>query len=966
MPRNSFERLREAIINIITSRLTVVVLVFLALGGILIYRLFNLQIIHGQEYLEDFLLEGKKTREISATRGNIYDKNGELLAYNELAYSVKIEDVYETTGRSKNRQLNENVYRLIKMIEKNGDSIINDFGIILNEDNEYEFAYSDDTKRLRFLADIYGEPYIKDLKEEQKTATPDEVMAYIAGTERFAVGDYEEEGNTKSRFIPGKGYSKEETLQIVIIRYAMSLTSFQKYMGTTVATDINERTVAAIMENINELDGVTIEEDTVRRYVDSTYFSHVIGYTGKITSDEIESFNELDKEEGGDGTRYSMNDVVGKIGIESYMETTLQGRKGIETVFVNNTGKVISVLESESSDVVAGNDVYLTIEKDFQIAIYNILEQKIAGILLNNIINAKEVPATAKKSNQPIPIYDVYFALFNNNIINTERFTEEYASDVEKEVYQSYLSYKETVYEKLRRELTENHTPYNKLKPEYQVYESNIVAYLREKGIIDSSKVDTSDATYQAWAVEETISLSDYLTYAISMNWVDVTKINLDSQYADSEEIYNQLLEIIFEILDNTAEFQKKLYKYMIKGDVITGRQICRILCEQGLVEIDEADVDKLYNNKISAYEFMMNRISSLDITPAQLALDPCSGSVVITDVNTGDVLALVSYPGYDNNKMSNAEYYAQLRSDKSEPLWNHATQQRSAPGSTYKMVSATAALQEGFTDLKKTVTCLGEFTTVTPSPKCWIYPRSHGALDVTSAIQRSCNYFFYEMGYRMSLVDGSYDAQAGLDILTKYAEMYGLTEKSGIEIAESAPQISTEYPIQSAIGQANNNFTTVGLARYVTAVANRGTCYDLTLLDKVTDSRDNVLVTYEPKIRNTIDDMPQSYWNAIQLGMRRMIEGKSYFGDLAVSMAGKTGTAQESDSRSDHALFVGYAPYEEPEIAIAVRIAFGYSSDYAAQTARDIIKYRYGLAAAEEIITGEADELDAAATGRD
>lgn len=965
MLKNLFERLKEFIINIVTSRITILFLVFLFLGGVLLYRLFDLQIVKGEEYLENFLLQSKKTREITSTRGNIYDRNGEILAYDELAYSVKIEDVYETTGQSKNKQLNQNIYELIKIIEKNGDEVINDFGIKIDEDGQYAFTATSETKKLRFLADIYGEKYTKDLKESQRTATPDEVMAYMAGTKRYAIGDYEEEGNSKSDFIPGKGYTKEEVLQMVTIRYAMSLTSYQKYVGTTIATDINERTVAAIMENMDTLDGVSIEEATVRRYVDSIYFSHVIGYTGKITTEEIESLNALDLEQGGNGERYGMNDIVGKIGIESYMETTLQGRKGIETVYVNNTGKVMSIMEEESWDAEAGNNVYLTIDKELQIATYNILEQKIAGILVSNIQNIKQIDPDEDYEKLPIPIYDVYYALINNGVINIDNFTNDYAGEAEKEVYQAYLEYKEDTYQEIRNQLEKGTTPYKKLDKEYQVYQSNIVSYLYESGIIDRSKVDTSDDTYVAWTIDEVISIRDYLNYVISVGWVDVTELNLDSKYSDSEAIYKQLIECVFEILDYKDEFQKKLYKYMILDDRISGKQICKVLCEQGIIEIAEEDEIALYNGKISAFDFMLNRISSMEITPAQLALDPCTGSVVITDVDTGDVLALVSYPGYDNNKMSNSSYLAKLSVDKSEPQWNHATQQLSAPGSTYKMVSSTAALMEGFVTTKTKIECLGIFEMVTPSPKCWIYPRKHNDLDITGAIQNSCNYFFYDVGYRMSLVDGSYNAQAGLDMLAKYADVYGLTEKSGIEIAESAPQVSTEYPIQSAIGQGNNSFTTVGLARYVTTVANSGVCYNLTLLDKVTTADEKVLITYEPDIRNTIE-MPDSYWDAIHLGMRRAVERKTYFSDLAVNVAGKTGTAQENLNRADHALFIGYAPYENPEIGIATRIAFGYTSDYAAQTTRDIIKYYYGLAKTDELITGEADELDAAEFNND
>ena len=358
-----FEKIKDSIIRILTSRLTVMVIIALLLGGALIYRLFQLQIVRGEEFLNDFILESKKTKEVTAARGNIYDRNGQLLAYNELAYSVKIEDVYET-GRSKNRLLNANIYKLIKLIEKNGDSIIMDFGIILDENGQYAFTATDDTKRLRFLADVYGRRYIKDLKLEEQTATPDEVMDML-GT-KYAIGNYEVEGDSKSDFIAGKGYTKDELLKMVNIRYAMGLTSFQKYIGTTIAKDICEETRAVIMENMSELEGVSIEEDPVRRYVDSKYFAQIIGYTGKISSEELERLNAQDLEEGGDGTRYSINDVVGKSGIESYMETTLQGMKGIETVYVNSTGKVVSVDEEESRSPVAGNDVYLTIDKDLQ------------------------------------------------------------------------------------------------------------------------------------------------------------------------------------------------------------------------------------------------------------------------------------------------------------------------------------------------------------------------------------------------------------------------------------------------------------------------------------------------------------------------------------------------------------------------------------------------------------------------
>ena len=380
-----FDDLIDRLVSIITSRMTILAVFFCMLGGILIYRCFDLQIVNGQDYLDDFILEIEKTRDIASTRGKIFDRNGEVLAYNELAYSVKIEDVFET-NKQKNKNMNATIYQLIKMIEKNGDQVITDFNIIIDENED--FAYSvEGTKLLRFLADVYGKKTIDLLSDEERTVTATELMEYLSRSKGFAIGDYEIEGDKNSEFIPGKGYTKDEWLKITTIRYAMKLTSYRKYIGTIVATNVSEKTVAVIMENSNELPGVTIMEDTVRKYVDSTYFAHILGYTGKISSDELSELNERAVSEGGSAETYQLNDIVGKSGIENYMETTLQGKKGSEKVVVDNTGKVISILEHTEPE--AGNDVYLSIDKEKTMAVYSIVEQKLARLMSSKIIDSK-------------------------------------------------------------------------------------------------------------------------------------------------------------------------------------------------------------------------------------------------------------------------------------------------------------------------------------------------------------------------------------------------------------------------------------------------------------------------------------------------------------------------------------------------------------------------------------------------
>lgn len=951
-----FSEFKEAVIKFITSRAVIVSGVLIVLACILVYRLFDLQVINGEYYLDSFKLKIKKEKTIQAARGNIYDRNGNLLAYNELANSVTIEDVYKS-GSGKSKAINATLNSLIDIIEGNGDSVDQDFKIIVNEGGGYEFTVEGNTL-LRFLADVYGHSSINDLKYEEKTKTADEVVADLCKS--FRIGDYENPDDS-STFVPGKGYTKDRTLKILNIRYNMNQNSYQKYIDTTVASDVSEQTVADVMENASELDGVSIEENTARKYVDSVYFSQLLGYTGKISEDELYTLQQ-------DNPSYGLNDTVGKSGIEQSMESVLQGTKGSETVYVDNTGQVIET--SNYVDSVAGNDVYLTIDKDLTEACYNILEQSLAGILVSKIQNVKTYTYTSTSSskNIVIPIYDVYYAVFGNDIVDISHFSASDAQETEKAVYEQFVNKYDSVLSELKEELNDKMTPYDKLSKEYQWYMSHLAAMLYSEGIIDSSKVDREDDMYIAWTKDETISLSEYLKYTIAMNWVDVSKLSLENQYADSEEIFNQIVKYIENELAEDYDFQTRLYKYLLLDGYISGTQVCNLLIEQNAIHVDEEELNLWLRGGESSYSFMVNRISNLDITPAQLALDPCTGSMVITDVNTGDVLALVSYPGYDNNLMANgvdAAYYAKLRSDNSNPLYNYATQQKTAPGSTFKMVAATAGLSEGVITTDSVIYCGGIFEKFNPGPRCWIYPSGHGGLNVTGGIRHSCNVFFYEVGYRLGLSGGNYYPELGLQKLATYADMYGLTEKSGIEIAESEPQVSDQDAVRSAIGQGSHSYTTVGLARYVTTVANSGTCYNLTLIDRTTDSNGNLLEDYNATIRNTVE-MPQSYWNAIHTGMRQVVQDKSYYANLGVAVAGKTGTAQESASRPNHSLFVCYAPYEKPEIAVATRIAYGYTSSYAAQITKEALTYYFELKDEDDIISGTAQTLQDGATNAD
>ncbi len=944
--RNLFNKIKEYFISLIKSRVIYFIVVFGILFGILIYKCFNLQIVHGAEYLNSFQLQIKKERSIDAPRGNIYDCNGVLLAYNELAYTVKIEDVYES-GKNKNAKLNATLLRTIEIIEKNGDKVNPNFSIYVDEYGNYRFSVSG-TSLDRFKADIYGYAFVDDMNYAESTSTAEEVIEYLAGPKRYN--------------IDRDSLTKDKVVKLVALRYAMGLNAYQKYIPTTVSTNVCDKTVAAIYENLDELDGVSVVEDTIRVYPNGIYTSQIIGYTGKISSDE---YSEYVKED----TTYSLNDIVGKTGIEKSMEAELRGDKGSETIYVDTLGRVI---QSENyTKAVAGNDIYLTIDSTLQEAVYHILEQKLAGILLKKIVNTKEYkPAeNATSSDILIPVYDVYYALFNNSVIDINHFDSPFASDAEKAIKEGFTNKKNDVLERLRLELTDKHTVYNKLSTEYKVYENYIEKILLDNNILQSNLISSSDATYRKWATDEVISLKEYLLYAISQSWVKNDKLDISDAYSESSEIYEKLVDLIIEDLGKDKNFDLLVYKYVLKEDKVRPKVVCQCLIDQGLVSLSEEEQKQWEKNRITPFNFIRSRIENLQITPAQLALEPDSASMVITDVTTGDVLALVSYPSYDNNYLANgadAAYLRKITNDKSLPMINYATQQRTAPGSTYKMVSAAAGLCEGVIKTNTLITCTGKFDETADTHTCWIYPGRHNALNVSNAIRKSCNYFFYTVGYKLSLDEnGKYNSNLGVEKLNQYAEMFGLKDKSGVEIEEYSPILTNAYSVPSAIGQGTNSFTTVGLARYVTAVANSGTVYDLTLLDKLTDNAGNLITDYSANVRNTVE-MDDKYWKVIHEGMKKVVEDKTYFEDLPLDFAGKTGTAQQSKANADHGLFVCYAPYKDPEIAIAVRIANGYTSEYVADTTKDVLRWYFNIAKEEDIVTGQAAEISAAGRSGD
>lgn len=923
-------------------RIGTIGIIYIVLISILAHRLFTIQILNGEEYFLNIDLSYKKTKSIKNTRGNIYDRNGKLLATSRLAYSITIEDseIY-ATSREKNLALNSAIYHMLQILNKNKEMINNDLKIKVDSYDNFAFTV-EGTSLDRFKADIYGRARIDELTEDEKNASAEQIVKYLASEQRFSLfGTADKPITTEEieKYGLENSYSKTDMLNILGIRYMLSMNSYQRYLPVVVATDVSDETVAYIRESNNELPGVDVLAESVREYYGGEAFAHILGYTGNISAEELSNMPE--------DTEYTISSIIGKSGIEQEMEEVLQGKDGYEEFNVDNVGRIIGE-PIKRVEPVAGNDVYLSIDKDLQIETYNILERQIADILLANIINAKEFDRNNVKdaADIRIPIYDVYFALINNNIIDIDHFRESDATKLEVEVYKIFENKKERVINQLYDELTKVGTSYNKLSKEYQVYESYIVNELimKKLAIIDQNELDKSDPMYLAWTKEERISLREYLMYAIKEKWVDINKIPSEQTFMGVEEAYDALVKKIINQLEQDAEFDKKIYKYMLLNDELSGTTICKLLYEQKILsKKKDEDYSLLISNSISAYEFMKRKIQKLEITPAQLALDPCSGSAVVVDPDSGKVLACVSYPGYDNNRLANkmdSEYYNQLYNDLSLPLYNRATQQLTAPGSTFKPITVIAGYKEGVINYNTSIYCDGVFDKIEPPLRCW--KRSgHGHINtIAEALANSCNDYLSEISYRLGMENRlKYSEDQALGKLQDYAKLFNLDKKSGIEIVESAPQISDRYAIPSAIGQGTHNFSTVQLARYVNTLANRGTSYQLSLVDKVLtpdETRENKHV-----VESTIE-LPENIWDGISVGMKQFAETNELLKNMDITVAGKTGTAQEAKNRPDHALFVGYAPMKNPEISIAVRIAHGYKSANAVEVTKNVIEYYF------------------------
>lgn len=327
----------------------------------------------------------------------------------------------------------------------------------------------------------------------------------------------------------------------------------------------------------------------------------------------------------------------------------------------------------------------------------------------------------------------------------------------------------------------------------------------------------------------------------------------------------------------------------------------------------------------------------------------------------TGGVLALASYPGYDMTTFW--EDYAELSTDtERKPLFNRATQGVYSPGSTFKMLTAVAALDTGTITTKDPVECTGVYTYYPPpdQPHCWISPGRHGRETVTKAITDSCNVFFFDVGRRTTIAK-----------LNEYAQKFGLGEYTGIELAEekgwrAGPEASEHFEQQwydgdtlsASIGQGNNLFTPLQLANYVATLVNGGSHYQCHLLKEYKSSDySSVTEVFEPKLLDSIDIRPE-HLAAVKQGMYDLSKTWTmarYFGSLPVEVGCKTGTAETAAyAAATNAIFVCFAPYDDPQVALCLVAEGGDAGGSLAELAAGILAQYFSTNSSLNTVTGE------------
>lgn len=471
-----------------------------------------------------------------------------------------------------------------------------------------------------------------------------------------------------------------------------------------------------------------------------------------------------------------------------------------------------------------------------------------------------------------------------------------------------------------------------------------------------------------------------YLAGNLAAHVIGYTGKIKEDEYNANKDIYSiddiigkTGIEYVFEKYLKGTDGEKQVE--MSVDGTITGETVAKnAIAGSDVVLTIDSNLQKVTQDSL---ENCINKIRSGGFAQTY---DAQGGAAVVMNVNTGEVLATASYPTFEPQWFVGGisqENWAYLRDDSRHPQLNKTIQSTYEPGSTFKMVTAIAGLETGAITTKERINDTGVYRKYNMEWKCWYYTsyhRGHGYQNVTQALQHSCNYFFYETGDRM-----------GIDNLSKYALHFGLGKKTGIELPnekEGAVASKETYAklrnggrigpgdvLNASIGQGDNNFTPMQIAKYISSIANGGNVVKPTIVKSILNSdgsevsRDEITQYTNEKLGYSDTDdgitISQESVNVAKEGMRMAASeagGTAYniFKGFNQEVAGKTGSAEAGKDKNGNDLvnawFVCFAPYEKPEVAVVVMIENGGHGNYAAEVARDVLTQYFGMNESTEI----------------
>lgn len=917
------------------NRIFVMLCGIIVLFAIIVLRLFSLQIIHGAEYEVSVTASTSKDLPVLASRGNIYDRYGRPLAINTAAYSVQVDGSVTLELSDEERQ--KLSIELTDWLWENGHHQVNSLPITLS--SPYRFTYTGTEEEIEKQENRWKNSI--GLSKKQYKLTAEECLDYLYETYHVP------EGYTPQQKRVYLSLATGDDRNLMALTLSRKLTEFGEVITDELPLDTESPYAFQFNGNENRekswKESMLMEEEQLK-------------YDSLQTLDYLRDFFGLPEGLPTDLTRSAL-------GIRYSLYLLRYQQYQSVTVATNVSDKTLAYIEENQ-------DTFPNVGID-TISLREYPEGKYFSHIIGYIRQMTENDYALYKDEvdaEGNPLYS------QTDIVGQDGMEKLY----EKELNGVDGKVSIEVDKQGRRMSVIDSTEPVPGKDLFLTLDSKLQKVAYDALENELRKVVLRELTGGG---KHSVSSTELFISMININHISAQKM-LRAEDGVQKAVYEKLKQAEPSFRPDQEDAVNVAKEFLIDGlesGSITLRELTLMMIEQEHLPVTEEERAGIDSGSLAPLNLIIQKLSNGEMSPADTGLDPCTGSVFVTQVGSGDVLASVTYPSYDNNELVNTfnnAYYNDLLQDGNTPLVNRPLKQKKASGSTFKMITALAGLESGTITPDTLLTDKGIFKdTGIPYARCWIYSNTggtHGSLNVSHALEVSCNYFFYELAYRMGNVDNGNSAQS-ITTLNEYMAAFGLNDYTGLELDEYGPTmaspankeraVKTLNPdattsqtrwtdgdtIRTAIGQSINSYTPAQITKYVSTLANGGTLYKLHMVDHI-QNPDGSLHSQTEEVIENVTHFKEENLQAVYEGMYLVTNGsrgtlRTAFNDLPIKVAAKTGTAEEDKNRNSHTWFVCFAPYDDPQIAITVMIPFGEGSGTPApEVAKAIIREYLGL----------------------